>query len=459
MSGATPLWALSATALAARFRAGAADPVEALEACLDRAAAVGPVLNAVVALDAAGARAAAEAAAARHRTGEPVGPLDGVPVTVKDNLFVAGLPATWGSAMFTGHVPAVDDVSVARLRAAGAVIIGKTNTPELSLAGFTDNPVFGSTGNPWDPALTPGGSSGGAVAAVAGGIAPLAVATDAGGSIRRPASHAGAFGLRTSLGAVPRRHGFPALAADLQTVGPMARTVADAAVAFAVMAGTAPPAPRERLDSLSVAAFGTVGEAPVDGEVAAAFERFLACLADLGAEVVPIEAPFDPALVDAAFLDVASAGVARVLEERGERAERATAAIAALGERGRGLSAPAYVKRMDEIHGLRARLADLFATVDLVATPTAAALAWPRSEPFPGTIAGREASPRASAVFTTFANLAGLAAANCPFGLSEDGRPMGMQLVGPVGGDGLVLSAAAAVEVAAPWPGVAPLEA
>src|ERR1700716_3388003 len=184
-------WTLTAADLTAAYATGAATPEGALESVLSRIEAVNPGLNAVVTIDLAGARAGAAAAGARWRSGQALGSLDGIPLTVKDNLFVGRLRATWGSALFADFIAPQDDLPVARLRAAGAVIVGKTNTPELSLSGYTDNLVFGSTGNPWAPALSPGGSSGGAVAAVASGMAPLALATDAGGAIRRPGGPAG----------------------------------------------------------------------------------------------------------------------------------------------------------------------------------------------------------------------------------------------------------------------------
>jgi aspartyl-tRNA(Asn)/glutamyl-tRNA(Gln) amidotransferase subunit A len=266
-----PAWALDAADLVAAYRAGRLDPVSALEACLARIEAANPALNAIVTLDRPGARAAAEASAARWQAGAPLGPFDGVPVTVKDNLFVGGLRATWGSRLHDRHIAPRDDIPVARLRAAGAVILGKTNTPELALAGFTDNPLFGSTGNPWAPDRQPGGSSGGAVAAVAAGMGPIALATDAGGSLRRPAGHAGVATIKPTPGRVPRRWGFPPLAADFQVIGPIARSVRDLRCALAMIgdARPVPPAPAR----LRILAVRRCGEAPVDPGVLAAFGR------------------------------------------------------------------------------------------------------------------------------------------------------------------------------------------
>ena len=170
---------------------------------------------------------AAAASEKRWLERAPIGPLDGVPLTVKDNILVRGLRATWGSKLYANYVPETDELPIARLRDAGAIILGKTNCPEFTLQGYTDNLLFGPTRNPWNLELTPGGSSGGAVAAVSAGIGPMAIGTDGGGSIRRPASHTGLVGLKPSRGRVPRCDGFPAILLHLETLGPMTRKVAD----------------------------------------------------------------------------------------------------------------------------------------------------------------------------------------------------------------------------------------
>ena len=270
MSGA--LWALDGARLAALFRAREASPVEALAACLERAEAVNPALNAVVTFDRDGAHEAARRSEARWRSGAPLGPLDGVPVTVKDNIPVAGMRSTWGSRLYAEHVPARDETPVLRLREAGAVILGKTNVPEMTLQGYTSNPLFGTTGNPWAPGLTPGGSSGGAVAAVGSGIGPVALATDGGGSIRRPASHGGLVGLKPTVGRVPRRDGFPPILLDFEVVGPIARSVADLAATMAVISrpdgpsavGFGPVASPERVAPRRILHVPTFAGAPVD---------------------------------------------------------------------------------------------------------------------------------------------------------------------------------------------------
>ena len=165
------------------------------------------------------ALAEAEASAARWQAGTPIGPLDGVPIAIKDNLPTHDLPTTWGCVALADHRPEHDELVVARARAAGAIPLGKTNVPEFTLEGYTSNRLFGTTRNPWNTALTPGGSSGGAVAAVAAGCVPLALGTDGGGSIRRPASHTGLVGLKPSIGAIAREHALPAAAARFRSRG------------------------------------------------------------------------------------------------------------------------------------------------------------------------------------------------------------------------------------------------
>lgn len=232
----TELWRFSAAQLAAGFRDGAFTPVDALEACLGRIAQCQPALNHMVVVDEVNARSAAEASRRRWAQGEPLGPLDGVPVSLKDNLHAAGLPTTWGSRLFVDFVPPRDELPVGQLRKAGALFLGKTNLPEFATQGYTSNLVSGTTRNPWDRALTPGGSSGGAVAAVATGCGPLAVATDGGGSTRRPASHCGLVGFKPSASLVPRGGGLPEIFLGYEVVGAIGRNLADVRTLMGVLA-------------------------------------------------------------------------------------------------------------------------------------------------------------------------------------------------------------------------------
>ncbi|HEY0823192.1 MAG TPA: amidase, partial [Ramlibacter sp.] len=233
------LWRLSAAEMQRRYRDGSLTPLAVAQACLARLEQVNPRINAVVARRDPAFMDEAEAATERYVRGEPLSPIDGIPLSVKDSLYTADLPTTWGCPALRDHATGQDESAVARARAAGALIVGKTNVPEFALEGYTGNPVFGVTRNPWDLALTPGGSSGGAVASVAAGITPLAIGQDGGGSIRRPASHTGLVGLKPSLSAWPRQHVLPSLLLDFEVIGPLARTVADARLLFDALRGPA----------------------------------------------------------------------------------------------------------------------------------------------------------------------------------------------------------------------------
>ena len=235
----------SATELAAAIRAGAVSPVDAVEQSLEHIACHNPAVNAVCSLDADAARAAARAAEAAARDGAALGPLHGVPVLVKDMIFTRGLRTTGGSQLYREFVPAVDDIAVERLRAAGAIVVGKTNTAEFGFSGNqTTNVLFGATRNPLDLSRTPGGSSGGSAAAVAAGMAPIALGTDGGGSIRIPASFCGTVGLKPTFGRVPlhpscRDTSWPGFSAweSLEHLGPITRDVRDAALLLDVLSG------------------------------------------------------------------------------------------------------------------------------------------------------------------------------------------------------------------------------
>jgi aspartyl-tRNA(Asn)/glutamyl-tRNA(Gln) amidotransferase subunit A len=454
-----PLWSQTATELASLYRIGAATPTAALETVLERIEDVNPRINAVVTLDVAGAREAADAASRRWRNGTPLGSLDGVPLTVKDNLFVRGLRATWGSLLYAEHVAPQDDLPVARLRAAGAIIFGKTNTPELALAGYTDNRLFGSTGNPWAPELTPGGSSGGAVAGVSAGFGPLAVATDAGGSIRRPSGHAGVAGLKPGVGRVPRRYGFPPLAQDLQVIGLVARSVADLQLGFATIA-TANAARRDQSPSerpMRIGAFGTVGDAPVDPQVTAAFAAACDALREMGHTIETIPVPWDRDEVDTLFGALTGPGVARVVTSFTGWQAKVTEAIARQAAAGIGRSAEDYVVTLDRLSRFRWAMHDTMTEWDMLATPSASCMPWPRAEPYPSVIAGQPAGPRAGAIFSTAVNLAGLPAIVVPAPVTSGGLPVGLQLIGAMNAEERLLDVAARFETARPWPCLAPI--
>ncbi len=446
----TEIWQKGVAALATGFRAGDFDPVEALEVFLSRIGRIDPRLNSIVTLDAAGARRAAAESAARWKAGTPLSALDGVPLTIKDNLLVAGLRATWGSRAFADYVPEVDELPVERLRQAGAVIVGKTNVPELTLEGYTSNRLFGTTGNPWDPALTPGGSSGGAVASVAAGLVPAAVGTDGGGSIRRPASHTGLVGFKPSIGRFPRSGGFPETLHDCEVVGTLTRSVADAMVLDGVLAGPDIRDPRSALREGSLAPDPTrlrilyvprFGDAPLDPEIAAATDAAAHALAGAGHAVETGDIFFDRVPIDEAWRVIGRSGVTRAFRLPGSRlAQESGSSIQAMAKEGEGLSAADYVEALSTVMGFRRHIATLFGRVDLIVTPSAAALPWPAAEAFPPEIDGKPVGPRGHAIYTGWVNVAGNPGLALPLGFSRSGLPIGGQFIGRFGSDAGLLA-------------------
>lgn len=457
----------SATQLSGMLEKSEVSPTEILEAVLVRMDRLNPAINAIVTTDERGARAAAAASERRQIAGERLGPLDGVVVTVKDNIFTRGTRTTWGSALYADLVPELDDVAVARLRAAGATILGKTNTPELALSAVTDNRVFGPTRNPWDLTRTPGGSSGGAAAAVAAGLAPVALATDAGGSIRRPCAYTGTVGLKPSIGRVPRAHGFPATAHDLQTIGPIGRTVRDVAVMFDVIAG---PDERDRATLAFVGADPSgqgaanarplrilfvprIAGQPIEPEIVAKVSRAADAFTHLGHTVEQGDLPVDLADVDEIWSTLTAAGSAHGVSRHADWQARVTPGIRAMAENGIAMPSIRYVKALDTLTTLRRRFGESTRMIDIILTPTSPASPWIVGEPFPKTIAGEAAGPRTAAAFATFVNVIGLPAIALPAEPSTDGMPIGFQLIGRFGAERMLLELAAIYEAAHPWSG------
>jgi aspartyl-tRNA(Asn)/glutamyl-tRNA(Gln) amidotransferase subunit A len=457
MSTMAEPWRLGAGELAHAYASGALTPEAVLEAVLERSAQVNPRINAVIALDIDGARAAARASAARWQRGAPLGPMDGVPLTVKDNILVKGLPATWGSRLFRAFVPEKDEEPVGRLRAGGAIILGKTNVPEFTVQGITDNALFGPTRNPWDLRTTPGGSSGGAVAAVAAGIGPLALCTDGGGSIRRPAAHAGLYGFKPSTGMVPRRDGFPAILHDFEVAGPVARSIGDIR---RIMQVIAPAGDWRHADPTAqrILFVPRFGEAPVDPDLAASVAAAAGDFGRLGHQV-ETSPFFDLAEAIAEVWSVISrTGIGWLLAAHPGAAEIVGEAAVDMAKAARGYSAADYLQALMTIEDVRRRMDDLFAQYDAVITPSIAALAWPVGATHPDRIAGEAVGPRGHAVFTVFCNALGLPAISVPCAPAPDGSRIGFQICGRRGADNLVLSLAemfARDTGPLPWPPLA----
>jgi aspartyl-tRNA(Asn)/glutamyl-tRNA(Gln) amidotransferase subunit A len=456
---------LDATALARAYGDGRLSPLDVAEDCLARIARWQPHANAFTHIDAEGARAAARASAARWRAGTPRGPLDGVPASVKDCLHVAGMPTTWGSRTLGDFRPAADESAVAALRAAGAVLLGKTNCPEFTMQGYTGNPRFGTTRNPWDLRLTPGGSSGGAVAALAGGCGAIALATDGGGSIRRPAGYGGLVGFKPSAGAVPAAGSVPAMYLQHEAVGALARTLADLVATLRVIARPGVvPAALPPLSAPRVLAIPRFGDHPVDAAIAASFDAALDALRGLGAQVTVLPR-FDGAeAVNAQWMLLAAIGLAWVFEQAPQRPEFGSAvpdeallgpALQASLALGRRTPSTAFFGLLDAVKALNGTVAGLFAEHDLIVTPSAAAMPWPAADTHPPVIAGQPVGPRGHAVFTAIGNACGLPGLTLPCGLHE-GLPIGLQVLGPAGADARVLAfglqAEAAVKPPLAWP-------
>jgi aspartyl-tRNA(Asn)/glutamyl-tRNA(Gln) amidotransferase subunit A len=456
------LWQLSATELQRRYRDRSLTPLAVVQAVLARMDAVNPRLNAVVARRDEAVLAEAEAATKRFAQGAALSALDGIPLTVKDSLFTADLPTTCGTAALRDHRPVHDELAAGRAIAGGALLIGKTNVPEFANDGYTANPLFGATGNPWNPALTPGGSSGGAVAAVAAGIGPLAIAQDGGGSVRRPASHTGLVGLKPSLSAWPRLHALPGLLLDFDVIGPVARTVADARLLFEALRGpsaadrssmaaawaAAQPRPTGPLRLLYVE---QLNANPLDRQIADSCRRAVQNFAELGHRVEHGALPLDLSFIIEAWPQIGQVGLAAMFDEHPDWEAQASAKYREAAELGRSVSGPRVWQIMDRVRRLRAESAALFERVDVIVTPAAAALPWPAAMPYPPVIDDQDVGPRGHAVYTGWVNAAGLPGLAVPASPSADGLPIGLQLIGAYGSDNLLLDLGAAYEAVAPW--------
>ncbi len=459
---ASELWRLSAAELQRRYRAGDLTPLEVAHDCIARLEAVNPRINAVVARRDADFLREAVASTERFAQGRPVSMLDGVPMTVKDSLYTTDQFTTWGCPALLRHRSEHDELSVGRARVAGALILGKTNVPEFALEGYTGNPVFGVTRNPWDIALTPGGSTGGGVAALAAGIAPLAIGQDGGGSIRRPASHTGVVGLKPSLSAVPREHVLPSLLLDFEVIGPLARTVGDVRMLFNVMRGPAAvdrsslaaahanseSAQAASLRILYVERFGT---APLDPQIAASVGQAVRRLAELGHRVRSGPLPLDLEFYAEAWPQIGQIGLAQLFERRPLWAAHASPKYLEMAEKGGQMPAARLWQILEQVKQLRRDSVALFEGIDLIVMPAAAALPWKAEDAYPTHIDGQEVGPRGHAIYTGWVNAAGLPALALPCTPSREGLPIGMQLVGPYGSDDMLLAIGAAYEAAHPW--------
>ena len=447
----------SAGELVARLRSGELGSEELFDLQLDRIGRLDGALNAVVALDVEGAREAARAADAAPADGR--GPLHGLPMTIKDSFEVAGMPATCGFPHLAEHRPERDAEAVARLRAAGAIPFGKTNLPLAAADHQSYNPVYGTTGNPWDTTRTPGGSSGGAAAAVAAGFTPLELGSDIGGSIRCPAHFCGIYGHKSSFGLVPVRGHIPPmpgelLAPPLGVAGPIARSAADLELALDVLA-PAPPGPsrHERLEDFRVALWADGSVLSADGRCLDAMRAYADDLRGLGVTVdeearpdIDVRASDD--LYVAMLFAIISAGmpeeVLAVTEAAGEGQD--PAGYPARIAKAVRMTHHEFIVLQERQLQLQAAWGRFFERYDLILCPVMPTVAFPHDH------SGDGPGPTAQYSRTTLvdgapvpymnglqwpglATVANLPATAIPTGRTVDGMPTGLQAVGPFGED------------------------
>lgn len=438
---------LSATALVAEVRSGRATPVAAAEAALSRVNSLNPGLNFLAAIN-PGVLDEARAVEARLAAGETL-PLAGVPVVIKDNIWVAGLPVTQGSRLFADFVAPVDAVAVRLLRAAGAVILGIGTCSEFACKGVTNTPLHGITRNPADPSRTPGGSSGGPAAAVAARVVPLALGTDAGGSTRRPPAHVGVIGFKPSQDLVPYGPGFDEPVWGISVIAPIARQMEDIRLAMSVLADLQPARPLSGRIAFTPD-FGLGQRLDTDMELA--FESAIAALRGAGLDLVPAAPDWD-GLDGAAVMPLQHAGLAALHGAAWrESPESIDPDLAAQIESGLALPGVAVALAHQASHRIGRILAGFLGRFDAIVTPTTPCAAWPVGQVAPTGIGGLPCGPRDHAAFTPQANHAGCPAISIPCGTTADGLPLGLQVIAAQGRDaGLVaLATQIAHRLAAP---------
>ncbi|MFE2955230.1 amidase [Nocardia tengchongensis] len=469
---------LPATELVARVRSRELSPVEITDAVLDRMHEVDPLVHAFCTPTPELARQHSACVADDLVRGLDPGPLAGVPLGIKDLLSTKGIRTTSGSWVYRDHIPDEDDIVVERVLAAGAICLGKTNTSEFGYSATGLNPLFPPTRNPWDTALSPGGSSAGSVAAVAAGLGPVALGSDGGCSVRAPAALCGLVGVKPSMGRVPvypgcRDERLPGVSGweSLEHIGPLTRTVADAALLLSVLAG---PDPRDRhsipcgdVDWIAAARDGgdrpdtvaglrvgfspDLGYLPVDPAVRAVVEYAVREVVEgrLGCRVEPVLPGWsDPAAAFSALI-MAETDLSGMRAMADEHAGRMSPHLVAW------LRGPWTAQDFSDANIARKALVNAMARLmrgyDVLITPTTAVPAFPVGVPGPGMIDGTAVSDSTWIGFNYPANLTGQPAVSVPAGWTDTGLPVGLQIIGRHLGDETVLRLAAAIESVAPW--------
>ncbi len=446
-------------------------PLEVMRDTLERMDRINPDLNAFVALRPEAALAEAEAMTEKITRGENMGPLAGLPLGVKDLEDTAGMVTSYGSIPFKENMAREDSIQVARLKAAGAIVVGKTNVPEFGFTGFTKNRLHGITRNPFNFERTPGGSSGGAAAAIAGGLVPLCTGSDAGGSIRIPASYSGCFGLKPSFGRIPVGPAPFVSYSSMVVIGPLTRCVRDAGLYMDCTMGRHPadphslPAPAkpylecidELPEGLKIAFSPDLGYAVVQKEILACVENAVHAFEEMGhhVEMWPGSLPDTGDVWGELIATDIYAQLSDVLEKDRDQIGRTLVAVV---DQTRSMT----VAQLTAIQQLRAKLnaqlEQLFDEFDLLLTPTMPTEAFAAGGPPPSEIDGHPIPLLGAVAFTYPFNFSGHPAASVPAGLTPGGMPAGLQIVAPRHRDDLVLQAARAYEMIRPWDKRWPLE-
>jgi aspartyl-tRNA(Asn)/glutamyl-tRNA(Gln) amidotransferase subunit A len=459
----TDLCFMPATEMAAAIRAKRVSSSEVVRAVLARIARLEPQLNAFAHLAAEQAMEAAQAADARAMNGAPLGPLHGVPVTIKDHEAVAGMPVEYGTHLRRGDVAVADNVLVARLRQAGAIILGKTTTPEFGWTGVSHSPLTGITHNPWGHGLNAGASSAGAGVGAAAGYGPLHQGSDGAGSIRMPAHFCGVYGLKPSYGRVPQS---PLAASDYTVhLGPLTRTVADAALMLGAIAGPHPDdqssleaQPADYLRLLPhrprrprIAFSPDLGHARVDPEVAALVQRAVARLGSaLALSVTQVQTPWGPRGPELARF-FWPAHFSRHAHRVAEMRERMDPGFVACIEAGQHITVAEYQNMRLVKYAYCAEIHHFFEDWDFLLTPAVSVAAFPAERLQPAHWPQHPWDWMSWAEFSYPFNLSQNPAASIPCGFTEAGLPVGLQIVGRRFDDLGVLQMSAAFEAVAPW--------
>ena len=439
--------------------------VELTQLFLDRIQLLNPKLNAYLTVCEEQALAAAQEAQKDIEQGNHRGPLHGIPISIKDLEMTQGITTTMGSLIYKDSIPSLDSVVVERVKESGAIILGKTNTPEFGQSGTTENLLGGPCRNPWDINRTPGGSSGGAASALAAGLCTLATGSDGGGSIRIPASFTGLFGIKPSQGRIPRYGGYGRPAANhFSQSGPLSRTVLDSANLLQALSGVDSRDPtsiretnpnftrdlKQGIQGLRIGWSADLGYAGVDPEVVALTEASAKSFATLGANIEEVnlllEDPFE------AFYDVFSTATytsyGHLLDER---ITDFTDYVRNTLQHAAGLSAADLSTSLLRVDQIRRQMEIFFDDYDLLLTPTMPVTAFPIEER-PTVIGGKEVNPFWGYLPFTFPiNMTGQTAANVPCGFSQNGMPVGLHIIAPKGSEALVLRASSAFEIINPW--------